>query len=47
MKMFKNKSDLSLPPLPKPPTLDQMIEDVMSADIRDPVFLGKSRFNGL
>lgn len=45
--MFKNKSDLSLPPLPKPPIIDQMIDDVKSADVRDPVFLGKARFNGL
>ncbi|KAG8247303.1 UPF0449 protein C19orf25 homolog [Homalodisca vitripennis] len=39
MKMFKKKSDLSLPPLPKPPKTEQMIEDINSADDNDPVFL--------
>uniref|UniRef100_A0A1B6M1Y7 Uncharacterized protein n=1 Tax=Graphocephala atropunctata TaxID=36148 RepID=A0A1B6M1Y7_9HEMI len=37
--MFKKKSDLSLPPLPKPPTTEQMIEDINAADVNDAVFL--------
>lgn len=37
--MFKKKNEL--PPWPKPPTNDQMLEDITSAPPDDPVFSGK------
>lgn len=40
MNVFKKRSDISLPPLPKPPTNEQIIEDIKSSTINDPAFLG-------
>ncbi|XP_054257650.1 UPF0449 protein C19orf25 homolog [Macrosteles quadrilineatus] len=37
--MFKKKSELSFPPLPVPPTNDQIIEDIKGAATNDPVFV--------
>lgn len=41
MNVFRKTSDLSFPPLPKPPNIEQMTEDIKQSDANDPIYLGK------